>query len=70
MLPLFSVTDLVKQNLTGLTLKQDYLGIYFQLSTLPEGKPSGGCYTDNSNKVYQLSYFNVCLFEYVTLRKF
>lgn len=42
-LPLFSKTDLVTQNLMGPILKQNYLGIYLQLPTLPEGKQSGGC---------------------------
>lgn len=68
-LPLFSKTELVKQNSKGLALKEGYSGIYLQLPTLPEGRQAGECYTDNSNKVYQHADFNVCLFEYVALRK-
>lgn len=68
-LPLFSKTDLVKQNSKDLTLKEGYLGIYLQPPTLPESKQCEGCYTDNSNKVYQHSYFNMCLVKYVAIRK-
>lgn len=64
-LVVFSKPDPVKQNSMGLILKEGYLGIYLQLPTLPEGRQSGECYTDNSNKVYQHLYFNVSLFEYV-----
>lgn len=64
-LAVFSKTDLVKQNSMGLIPNEGYLGIYLQLPTLPEGRKSGECYTDNSNKVYQHLYFHVSLFEYV-----